>query len=105
MSHNEDSNSIDYSLKVTIFLAKPLQFQAYQYVEECLARKPRIDIRQYLNAQILDEICDKTEHPRITVQSNKAPADDSDTEVGVDFSHALRRRMNSTENQSDDEGF
>uniref|UniRef100_A0A914YQ40 Uncharacterized protein n=1 Tax=Panagrolaimus superbus TaxID=310955 RepID=A0A914YQ40_9BILA len=79
--------------------------KAYQYVEECLGRKPRIDIRQYINAQILDEICDKTEHPRITIQKAVATADDSDNEVGVDFSHAMRRRMNSADNQSDEEGF
>uniref|UniRef100_A0AC35F4C3 Uncharacterized protein n=1 Tax=Panagrolaimus sp. PS1159 TaxID=55785 RepID=A0AC35F4C3_9BILA len=77
--------------------------KAYQYIEECLGRKPRIDIRQYINAQILDEICDKTEHPRITIQ--KSTTDDSDNEVGVEFSHAMRRRMNSTDNQSDDDAF
>ena len=71
-----------------------------------MKRKPRVDIRQYINSQILDQICDEVQQPRITMAPTAPPASDSEDENGVDYSHAMKRRM-STGNgyHSDEDGF
>uniref|UniRef100_A0A7E4V608 TPR_REGION domain-containing protein n=1 Tax=Panagrellus redivivus TaxID=6233 RepID=A0A7E4V608_PANRE len=75
--------------------------KAYQIMQECLSKKPRIDIRKFMNTELLDQICDRTGNPRITVAATTAGGSDDEIDGGVDFSHAMQRRMSEEGGMSD----
>ena len=68
-------------------------------VEHCEQRsRPRIDIRQFLGRQLLNQICDQTGVPRLKSSENErknlgTAEEGGDEEGTVEFSHALKRRI------------
>uniref|UniRef100_A0A0M3J1P4 Guanylate cyclase domain-containing protein n=1 Tax=Anisakis simplex TaxID=6269 RepID=A0A0M3J1P4_ANISI len=74
-----------------------LSFQAYTLIEQLQQRQPRIDVSRYVNAQILDTICDALQIKRITAILNTAQevCSDEDGNAGgvVEYSHAMKRQL------------
>ncbi|KAF7638044.1 Amidase domain-containing protein [Meloidogyne graminicola] len=79
--------------------------KAWSLIEHCEQNsRPRIDIRQYLNKNILDQICDQVGVPRLksATQKLKNEEDNEEDELKegdetIEFSHSLRRHIGGTE--------
>uniref|UniRef100_A0A0M3IS13 PIK helical domain-containing protein n=1 Tax=Ascaris lumbricoides TaxID=6252 RepID=A0A0M3IS13_ASCLU len=82
-----DEKGIDESIRIE------LKLQAYSLICQLQERQPRINVSRYVNAQILDTICDELHHPRLTDINNGASDEEDDTEEGVEYSHALKRQI------------
>uniref|UniRef100_A0A914MF27 Uncharacterized protein n=1 Tax=Meloidogyne incognita TaxID=6306 RepID=A0A914MF27_MELIC len=70
---------------------------AWSLIEHCEQRsRPRIDVRNYLNKNTLDQICDNVGVPRLkSAKSIKEEEDGNEKETAdtVEFSHSLRRHI------------
>uniref|UniRef100_A0A0M3ITS9 Intraflagellar transport protein n=1 Tax=Ascaris lumbricoides TaxID=6252 RepID=A0A0M3ITS9_ASCLU len=96
-----DEKGIDESIRIgdiyaimIIHNARKSNFKkAYSLICQLQERQPRINVSRYVNAQILDTICDELHHPRLTGINNGASDEEDDTEEGVEYSHALKRQI------------
>uniref|UniRef100_A0A914CIF3 Uncharacterized protein n=1 Tax=Acrobeloides nanus TaxID=290746 RepID=A0A914CIF3_9BILA len=75
--------------------------KAWSIIEQCENRRPKVDMRQYLSRQILDQICDEVGVLRIT-RPMSVEEDFGDEENGVDYSHAMQRRINKVDMDDED---
>ncbi|TKR66752.1 hypothetical protein L596_022998 [Steinernema carpocapsae] len=66
--------------------------KAHQMMEQMQQKLPRVDITDYIVADVLDQICDEVKAPRVTIGRDRRDEAD-EAEGSVEYSHAMRKQM------------
>uniref|UniRef100_A0A915CSH0 Anaphase-promoting complex subunit 4-like WD40 domain-containing protein n=1 Tax=Ditylenchus dipsaci TaxID=166011 RepID=A0A915CSH0_9BILA len=77
--------------------------KAWQVIEQCERRQPKVDMRQHLSSPILDQICDEAGVPRLTLlnqnNNNQREEEEDEEEATIEYSHAMKRRISNLSNE------
>ncbi|CEF68255.1 Intraflagellar transport protein 140 homolog [Strongyloides ratti] len=76
--------------------------KAYEYIQDLLKKKTEIKITDYISKEVLDQICDNLNLPRLVENENNLSEDEDDNK-DVDYSHALKRNIDKQQDSEDED--